>query len=372
MCGTLLTVSGFDPIRAAAAVDHAWLTAALHRAVGTGRLITSIEARSIGTGRVGENVRFELRWTDGDGRVPPSVVGKFPATSPVDRATAAQVDTYRREVGFYRDIRPLVSIRTPEILHLGWNPDTHDFVLIMEDIRGGEPGDQLVGCSVARAEAAIDEVVGLHAPTWGRVDELRHLDWLAFPSAERTAQIEQLLVASLPGFVDRYEHLLTEDEREAAGRIVANYRTLAGRTADWAEGPGAWCVAHSDYRLDNILFGVTNGAPPVCVVDWQSTRVGTGPADVAYFLGAALLPDDRRHHERELVDRYAAGLRASGVAVDDDAVWDGYVLGSAGGMLMAIIASQIVEQTERGDEMFVAMTARHAAQIHDVGLLSVL
>ena len=37
--------------------------------------------------------------------------------------------------------------------------------------------------------------------------------------------------------------------------------------------------------------------------------------------------------------------------VDDELLWDGYVLGSASGLLMAIIASQIVEQTERGDEL---------------------
>ena len=53
----------------------------------------------------------------------------------------------------------------------------------------------------------------------------------------------------------------------------------------------------------------------------------------------------------------------------DDDVWDGYVLGTAGGYLMAVIASQIVEQTERGDDMFVTMATRHAAQIVDSGLL---
>lgn len=362
-----------DTILDAAAVDRDWLAAALRHVFGeTGREIVSIEARPIGRSQSGEVVRFELQWSAGDGRVPASVVGKFPSASPGRRATAVRLDSYRREVGFYRDIRPMVSIRTPQIFHLGWDPETHDFVLIMEDIRGGEPGDQLLGCSVARAEAAIDEVVGLHAATWGGVEELRHLGWLTFPSAELAAQVQRLLATSLPGFVDRYEQRLTEDERELARGVVEKYAALVGRTADWAAGPGVWCITHSDYRLDNILFGVTNGAPPVCVVDWQTTAVGTGPADVAYFLGAGLLPEDRRHHERELVDRYASGLRAAGVAVDDDAVWDGYVLGSAGGMLRAIIASQIVEQTERRDELFVAMAARHAAQIHDVGLLDLL
>ena len=70
--------------------------------------------------------------------------------------------------------------------------------------------------------------------------------------------------------------------------------------------------------------------------------------------------------------RYAAGLGAAGVEVSDEAVWDGYVLGAASGYFVALIASQLVEQTERGDDMFVAMASRHAHQIRTVGLLDVL
>jgi hypothetical protein len=120
------------------------------------------------------------------------------------------------------------------------------------------------------------------------------------------------------------------------------------------------------------LFGVVDGAPPVTVVDWQTTTIGIGPADVAYFVGAGLVPATRAEHERALVGRYAAGLRAAGVDVTDDAVWTAYVLGSAGGYLMAVIASQIVEQTDRGDDMFVTMATRHASQIADCGLLDLL
>lgn len=362
-----------DEIRDADGVDPTWLTEVLHRAgVGADRVVESCSARSIGTGQVGENVRFTLTWSAGETSVPPSVVAKFPSRSEVSRSTAVQVDTYRREVGFYRDVRPQVSIRTPEILHLGWDEETHDFVLVMEDMRGSEQGDQIQGCTVARAEAVVDEIVGLHAPTWGRTDELAALDWLSFPSADRTGQLGGLFAMTLPGFEQRFRGRIDREHLEIGHRIVERYERLAALTTAWAGGGGAWCLTHSDYRLDNILFGVTDHAPPVTVVDWQTVSVGIGPADVAYFLGAGLLPADRRHHERELVDRYAAGLHRAGTTVDPDVVWDGYVLGSAGGYLMAILASQIVEQTDRGDEMFLAMATRHAAQIHDVGLLDLL
>ena len=43
-----------------------------------------------------------------------------------------------------------------------------------------------------------------------------------------------------------------------------------------------------------------------------------------------------------------------------------------GGYLMAVIASQIVEQTERGDEMFIAMASRHATQMADLDVADLL
>lgn len=373
-CGRLLRVGDqFDEIRDVGTVDAGWLTAVLHGAgVGLGHRITAFDARSIGTGQVGENVRYVLEW-DGDPRgLPSSLVAKFPSTSAVSRATATQVDTYRREVGFYRDIQHRVAIRTPGIHHIGWDPDTHDFVLVMEDIRGAEQGDQLAGCSVDRATAVIEQAVGLHAPTWNRVDEVGDLDWLAAPDPERTAQMQMLFGLTLPGFLDRYEDRLTADERDIGRAIVDRYAELAARLAEWAHAHRAWCITHADYRLDNILFGVVDGAPSVTVVDWQTTTIGIGPADVAYFIGAGLVTEHRREHERSLVDGYAAGMRAAGVDVTDESIWAGYVLGTAGGYLMSIIASQIVEQTARGDDMFVTMATRHASQIADCGLLDQL
>lgn len=363
----------FDAIRDSASVDAVWLTAVLHAAgIGLGHRVVSYGARSIGTGQVGENVRYSLVW-DGDPEgLPSSVVAKFPSTSAVSRATARQVDTYRREVGFYRDVQHLVSIRTPDIHHVGWDPETHDFVLVMEDIRGAEQGDQIAGCTVDRARAVIDAAAGLHAPTWNRVAELADLDWLAFPNPERTGQMQVLLGLTLPGFLERYGGRLTGEEQDIGRAIVDRYPALGGRVVDWAQTHGAWCVTHADYRLDNFLFGVDDGAPAVTVVDWQTTAVGIGPADIAYFVGAGLVTETRRTHERDLVARYASGLRSAGVDADDDAIWEGYVLGSAGGYLMAIIASQIVERTERGDDMFVTMATRHAAQIADHGLIDLL
>ena len=362
-----------DRIPAADDVDAAWLTRVLRTAgIGVDAAVESFTATSIGTGQVGENVRYTLEWggTGDDGDLPPSIVCKFPSLSPVSRTAAVQLGTYAREVGFYRDLAPQVDISMPHVHYIGWNPDTHDFVLVMDDVRDARQGDQLTGCSIDEARVVVHEAVKLHAPTQGATERWEQLDWLQAPGEERMSVMAMLLGATLPGFVARYGDVLGGDAVAITEAVVERSTTLAKRFEEWAIANYGWCLAHGDYRLDNMLFSEPEqGQFEVTVVDWQTASLGSGVADVAYFLGAGLLPADREQVETVLVAEYAASMRERGVALSDEAAWDGYVLGSASGLLMAVLASQVVEQTARGDAMFIAMAERHAAQIEHVGLL---
>jgi aminoglycoside phosphotransferase (APT) family kinase protein len=48
------------------------------------------------------------------------------------------------------------------------------------------------------------------------------------------------------------------------------------------------------------------------LVDWQLVRAGPWASDVAYLLATAMSTDDRRAHERRLLDGYLDALRATG------------------------------------------------------------
>jgi aminoglycoside phosphotransferase (APT) family kinase protein len=133
-----------------------------------------------------------------------------------------------------------------------------------------------------------------------------------------------------------------------------------------ADRPGRWTVAHGDYRLDNLLFGTRAGGSPVAVVDWQTVAHGPGIADLSYFLGAGLLPAARQTHEHDLVRSYHAGLDAGGVSIDWDDCWRDYRRHTFAGLVMAVAASMLVEQTDRGDDMFMAMANRHGRHALDL------
>ncbi len=119
--------------------------------------------------------------------------------------------------------------------------------------------------------------------------------------------------------------------------------------------------------MDNLLFDPTPGGVPVTVVDWQTCTHGPALQDVAYFIGAAMPPDLRRDVEAELVRGYHAGLVAAGVPdYGWEQCWADYRRGTWAGLIMAVAASMLVERTDRGDQMFLTMAARHSRHALDL------
>jgi hypothetical protein len=334
-------------------VTAEWLAEAL----GHPGVVPGVEQRSIGTGQVGENVRYTLTWPEGTNG-PATVVGKFPSPDPTSRETAAATGSYVKEVGFYRDLQDTVSITTPRLFALREDLQANRFLLLMEDIDPAEQGDQITGCSVERAQLAVDAIVGLHAPRWAD-PTLNELEWLTPREPERGDELAALYAMLFPGFADRYGQRLGSE-------VIVAGEDFGGRLADWFRAfVTPTTLVHGDYRLDNMLFATGPGPAPLTVVDWQTAAIGHGPSDVAYFVGAGLLHDERREVETDLVARYTALLQAEGIDVDQPTIVHDYSLGTASGLLMAVVASMIVGRTERGDEMFCVMAERHAAQMRD-------
>ncbi|NCZ93349.1 MAG: phosphotransferase, partial [Actinobacteria bacterium] len=88
--------------------------------------------------------------------------------------------------------------------------------------------------------------------------------------------------------------------------------------------------------------------------------------------GAGLVPADRRESEDELLQAYLSELELFSVAVSHDEAWALYRRYTFAGFVMAVVASMIVKQTDRGDEMFMAMANRHAQHVVDLDAFSAL
>ena len=73
-------------------------------------------------------------------------------------------------------------------------------------------------------------------------------------------------------------------------------------------------LVHVDYRLDNLLIDAKVDPPRISAVDWQSITLGNPLSDVAYFIGAGLLPEVRRDVERDIVRAYGGRVEIAGDA----------------------------------------------------------
>jgi hypothetical protein len=350
------------------ALTPQWLTDALGIAgVLEGAVVTDARVTPVGTGQMCDSARLALTFDRPTG-APSTVIAKLPAADPTSRATALSLRSYEIEVRFYQQLAPTLPIRTPHVYYADIDVDTAGFVLLMEDLAPAQQGDQLAGCSPSEAAHALDELVKLHAPRWDDPN-LAELEWLHRDPEQSRAFMLGLLPMFWNGFRERYADRLGPEVHEAGDALFANLEGfLSGATEPWT-------VVHGDYRLDNLLFGAAeaNGAPTVAVVDWQTCAHGPALNDVAYFIGAGLTTEDRRAHEDELVRRYHAALIAAGVdGYSWERCWADHRRGTWAGLIMALAASMLVEQTDRGDEMFLTMAHRHARHALDLDAPAVL
>lgn len=332
-----------------------WLNEVLASA-GIAGHIRDFHAEHIGTGQVGENVRFTLHGS----HVPESIVGKFPSRDPVSKRTGIDQGNYLREVFFYRELQHTVHIQTPVVLFADADPKTHDFVIMMEDLAPGRQGDQLTGCTVDEAALALEELGKLQGPRWG---DKRLLSYPLLTGTSQDPRALQALYKQLePGFLERYASRLTDDYIEVVRQVGDSLDTYN----DIYEGPPG--LIHIDYRLDNMMFG---GPYPLAVVDWQSLSTGCPVLDASYFLGTSLISGTRQQQERDLLKHYLDVLGSYDVSLSEDECFALYRNFAPAGLIMAVIASMIVGETERGNDMFMAMATRSAQMCIDLDFAEV-
>jgi Phosphotransferase enzyme family len=352
-------------LRHPAEVTSEWLTVTLRSAgvLSQDAAVVSFEPQAIGTGQMADTTRFALTY-DTEGAGPPSVVGKFASADDQSRATGLALRAYEIEVRFYREVAARVTARLPDCYLAQVEAETGWFTLLLQDVVGGRQGDQIEACSPDVAAAVLEEMAGLHAPCWESGD-LAALEWLNRATPESDAVLAMLVASLLPGFLERYDGSLSDEHAAVCTRFVERIGAWLGLRA------GPCTASHGDFRLDNLLF--RPGDPHPVVVDWQTVAWGSGSGDVAYFVGGCLNVEDRRSHEDELVAGYHEALCRRGV--------QGYSVeqlradvrrDTFGGLLMAIVASMVVQRTERGDLMFLTSTTRHAQHVLDSGALALL
>lgn len=339
------------------ALDVTWMNQVLAYGGHSAR-ISAIRSEPIGTGQTAHSERLSLTLKNGSGTL--SMVGKFPSPDATSRATGHNHGAYAREVNFYQQLASSVSVRVPTLWYADIDPASSEFILLLEDASPAQQGDQLAGCDALAAKAVLEQAAALHAPRWG---DPTLASYQFLNGSDGSQPLAHAVVEAMwQQFLQRYAERLPAEILSVGEALVAGWSSYSQPYT------GTRTLTHGDFRLDNLLFDLRDGhQPSVTVVDWQTAGVGCAASDVAYFLGSSFTPELRRKLEPELLQHYLSMLQQRGITdYSYEALWFDYRRYAFAGYLMAIIASILVEQTPRGDDMFMLMARRHGQQAIDL------
>ena len=338
-----------------------WISEVLQSKGHDGR-VKSFEIEKVGTGQLGETKRFHLQYEGKvDEEIPNTLIGKFPSDDETAASTGREMGFYRAEVMFYKELAHLTQINTPKAFYAELDC-ANNFVLILEDLSPAQQGDHMSGCSVEEVQIALKEAALLHSTFWN--DEvLQKQDWLYVPSGAQGFYTTELVKSSWTHFKSCYSNRLDRQIIKVCEKFISNHeRWNAPRTKNR-------CFSHNDFRVDNMLFDNNK----ISVVDWQTSNyIGSG-MDAAYFLGSALPREVRKTLEHNLLEEYHKDLMAKGVKnYPLDELLKDYCHYSFAAAVVAIAATVIVQQTERGDALFLKMVKDSIYQAIDNDALDLL
>jgi len=318
-----------------------------------------------GVGLMGDIYRVAVEYADTQSTgLPPSVVVKLPSSFEDNREQGVALGMFEAEVRFYNELAPQATVGLPQIFHAEVESGTANFVIVMEDLTDMKMVGQSDGMSGEQALAVVKILASLHAVWWNEVDT-KAMDWIPTMVGPRIEFVDQFLPQVFPTFKTNFGAGLPAGGIELYEGFLGNYQKINKQIA----GRSPWTLAHQDFRIENLMFGV-NEPNQVVVLDWQGIGRGPGVYDLGYVLGGSMEPEVRRAWEGRLLTAYHEQLEVQGV--------EGYSLAQLtedyahthlmGGLAISILTGGSFDlSNERGAALIRTMAHRHviAALDHD-------
>jgi len=331
-------------------ITPGWLTSALaarHPDAVVGAV--TVDMRDDGTNR---RARLAVTYSAGSG--PATVFVK--AVDPDHKAMIKLTSGLLHEPRLFTSNVPL-PLEHPLVYAAPIDEAEEDFLLVMEDLnaRGADPRDATRPLTVDQAANGVRGLARMHGRYWGDRAHRRDLDWL-----EPFVPWDGMQYAPLPAALERLGddapasvHALTID-----GLIEDVWKPFV-RTLT----VGPTTLLHGDAHVGNTYL-LPDG--DVGFLDWQVARRGNFALDLGYFLQGAITTEDRRNHERALLEIYrdALALPADELPSADE-IWLRYRASVAHGLTLWLCTASAGELWQRPD-IALALAQRYSAAYEDL------
>ena len=307
-------------------IDSRWLASVFTHAGIEVPTISNFRIAPLGAGNTGTTIKVSLEYDESGAPAPASVVCKF---HPDDQAKIEAIKTagvFLTETNVQKLLAEHCEAAIPECYFVAVADDGSQFNMVCEDLSEKcELGDQINGCSIVEANAAILELAKLHRQFWNE-PRLNELEWIRprMPFPENAFELLD----------DQLRHLLTKEQHEVV-------KQSAPRIPDWlALEPDNQTLIHVDCRADNLLFDHSNSkSPQAYLIDFALVSVGDAVADVAYFLTSSLSPEDRLACEADLLEMHTREIARKDPAYNIDKAMASYRANIVSSLYLTMIAA---------------------------------
>lgn len=269
---------------------------------------------------------------------------------------------YDIESNFYRLIRPQLTLEAPEVYGALYDPRTRQFAVLMEDltIKGARFPNALESLPLATVQSTLDTMARMHAVYWNDPQLGTHLNWVP-----NRMQGGMFPVFDGIGFdLIRYQvdhHPFKQDIIAPLNKSVRQLWQSMWRSQHLLQ-QGPQTLLHGDTHVGNT-YVLPNGEGGL--LDFQLLVKGNPIIDVNYYLTTALSTEQRRDHEKALINAYLQRLHSLGVrsVPDFDAAWRDYRLASLWGL---VIGWLITPPVNYGEAITAANLKRLTAGVADL------
>ena len=276
-----------------------WLTAALGPRY-PGIRVTAVEPGPV-VSRVSTNARFRIETAEA---LPKGLSrflclkGYFDPTGRLARQAGIP------EVSFYRDLEPVVGVRTLRCQYADIDDAAQHGVIITDDIvaDGGTFLDSHTHYTPDQVAESLDQLAMLHGSTWEGT-ACGSLPWL---ESRLARTLEGRGLPEIRRNFDGPNGAGVPPDVRDPERLVDAYRRLADEVAN----AHPYTVIHGDTHVGNLY---TDGQGRPGFLDWQLVQRGAWSVDVGYHIASTLEVDDRRRSEDDLLKHYLDRLAATGV-----------------------------------------------------------
>jgi hypothetical protein len=318
-----------------AAITPEWMTDALSKHFPGAQVASvTVDMRDDGTNR---RARLRLTYREGDGPATVFVKGVDPDHREMIKFTSGLFHEPRL---FNSDIE--LPLEHPVVYAAPIDEVAEDFVLVMEDLtaRNADPRDALRPLTVEQAVTGVRGLGRMHGKYWGeRLSNQSQLDWV-----EPFLPWDGMEWAPLP---EAQKRLGPQTPSEVMSLTIGELVNDIWKPFIRSVTRAPQTLLHGDPHIGNT-YVLPDGE--VGFLDWQVLRRGNWSLDLGYFLQGALTVENRRLHERALLEEYrdALGLPA-GELPSPDEIWLRYRASVAHGLCTWLATASAGELWQRPD-----------------------